>query len=154
MRDLPYSISIPDWYTLFVHAGIVPSLPLHLQERTNLVTMRNLLKVSSGDGPEVDVATTRIDIGTPWVDSWTGSINAPAGPPSTAPGDTRQPQQSQQSPWHIYFGHDARRGLQTAAFATGLDTGCVYGKKLTGIILPEKRLIEVPARAAYAPVAD
>ena len=55
-------------------------------------------------------------------------------------------------PEHAVFGHDAVRGLQQHALATGLDTGCVYGRELTGLLLPEHRLIAVPARRAYAPM--
>lgn len=55
-------------------------------------------------------------------------------------------------PEHVVHGHDAVRGLQQNAHATGLDTGCVYGRQLTALIWPEKRLVSVPARREYAPV--
>ncbi len=51
----------------------------------------------------------------------------------------------------VLFGHHAVQGLQHHPYAIGLDTGCVYGGRLTACILPEQRLVSVPARRAYAP---
>ncbi len=66
--------------------------------------------------------------------------------------------------WKVYrgdrrvaFGHDARRVLvrvdrDGVPWLMGLDTGCVYGKKLTGWLVEEDRLVQVPARRAYRPI--
>ena len=66
----------------------------------------------------------RADEGVPWASRWTGTDL-------------------------VVFGHDAIRGLQRYEQAIGLDTGCVYGGKLTALLLPSRRLVSVNARRAY-----
>ena len=47
------------------------------------------------------------------------------------------------------FGHWVRRQPLVLPNVIGLDTGCVYGGKLTAYLLPEKRLVRVRARKVY-----
>ena len=79
----------------------------------------NLRSISTDGKP-----SKRVSDGAPWASFWQG-------------------------PELILFGHDAVRGLQRHKYAYGLDSGCVYGGRLTAYSLPEGRFYSVPARRAY-----
>jgi hypothetical protein len=73
----------------------------------------------------------------------------PDGSGSRAPNDGVLWGSLWRGPELVVFGHHARAGLQQHPFAIGLDTGCVYGGRLTAYLLPERRFVSVPARRAY-----
>lgn len=115
--------ALPLWLALEEHDALV----VHAGLETNLPLKEqdpyNLMNMRSilADGS----ASRSYEEGTPWAELWPG-------------------------PRLVVFGHDAVRGLQTREHAIGLDTGCVYGGWLTGVWLPERDLVSVPARATYA----
>jgi len=142
MQELPYTVHIPAWSSLVIHAGLVPGVPLEQQKPVDMVTIRNIAKKEEdGDGME---GTSRIDIGEPWTSVWNGDGQAILS-------NSEHPAQEK---LHIVYGHDARRGLQQLSFSTGLDTGCAYGRHLSALILPDRQVVQVPARAVYTPVNE
>ena len=128
IEQLPYSVSIPHLNAVIVHAGLVPGIPLHRQSCEDLCDMRNVEMTISFPWGLV-VTAHRVPVrGVAWATQWQG-------------------------PQHVYFGHDCRRGLQQLPLATGLDTGCVYGGQLTGVVLDgnseSPRLLSVDARCQH-----
>ncbi|MBT7610520.1 MAG: hypothetical protein HN576_12245 [Bacteriovoracaceae bacterium] len=52
----------------------------------------------------------------------------------------------------IIYGHHAIKGLVIRDNVTGLDTGCVYGGKLSLLIMPERKIVQVDASRQYYPM--
>jgi bis(5'-nucleosyl)-tetraphosphatase (symmetrical) len=144
LSELPYSIRISPVVNqvddpshqgeastiVIVHAGFVPGVELERQTIQDMITLRNVARAGQ-DGnyvSEHDRAEPPDQLGpvVPWASAWKG-------------------------PGHVIFGHDARRGLQSHPHATGLDSGCCYGKELTGVSLPSRRIVQVKARHVYCP---
>lgn len=122
LSQLPYTITIPSLKAIIVHAGLIPGVPVREMAPSDLVEMRNVVK--EGNGYKANHTHRE---GVAWASVWPG-------------------------PEHVYFGHDAKRKLQKEKFATGLDTGCVYGNELTGLFIKGKRkgqFIHVKAKKAY-----
>jgi len=143
---MPYTLTISSHRAIVVHAGLVPGVPLPDQTLADMYMMRNLLpratnasdstssssntsvsssrSSSSGAGP-LWRATAADTTGVPWAPLW-------ADPE-----------------YKVYFGHDAKRGVQLCARATGLDSGSCYGKQLTAVSLPDDKLYSVQALKVY-----
>ena len=84
--------------------------------------------IAPGKRPE---ACTRAELtriravdGVPWFESWKG-------------------------PETVVYGHWAKMGKVDRPLAKGLDTGCVYGGRLTGIFWPRAEWVSVPARQTW-----
>jgi hypothetical protein len=121
--DWEWLAALPLWVELDAHDALVVHaglLPDLPLEDQDPYDLMNMRSILD-DGS----ASRSYEEGTPWASLWPG-------------------------PRLVVFGHDAVRGLQTREFAVGLDTGCVYGGWLTGLWLPERDLVSVPARATYA----
>ena len=118
LKELPFSLTLDRYRTILVHAGIVPGRSVRKQRLIDLYKMRNVFRQDAVNEREERVTTWQAvpketgKDGVPWAETYRG-------------------------PHHIFFGHDAIRSLQLHDFATGLDTGCVYGGKLSAAVLPD-----------------
>ncbi|RWS31683.1 uncharacterized protein B4U80_08692 [Leptotrombidium deliense] len=127
--SLPYTITLPSLNAVVVHAGLIPGVPYSQMNYNDFVHMRNILFTDYFEGEGIQASASHKK-GEPWAQHWPG-------------------------PLHVYFGHDAKRKLQQHKFATGLDTGCVYGNYLTAIFIKGPRkgsLVSVKANQDYQPV--
>lgn len=53
----------------------------------------------------------------------------------------------------VVFGHWAALGGVDRPKVIGLDTGCVYGGKLSCLIMPERKIVSVSAKKSYASIS-
>lgn len=101
---LPKGIAKNKFEIHVIHAGIDPKKALTAQQSWVLVNVRNILKGGTPSRKKKE--------GSGWTDLYN----------SMKPKPTSM----------IIYGHDAGRGLQKKDWSTGLDTGCVYAKALSG----------------------
>jgi hypothetical protein len=58
-----------------------------------------------------------------------------------------------EDPELIVFGHWASLGGLDRPNVVGLDTGCVYGGALSALVLPERKILRIPAKKIYCPIS-
>ena len=110
---------------LAVHAGIHPVLAVEATNPHFLTNVRHCNAQGEQPSPLLD-----------------GGLRAPRG--------YRAWFYHHRAMYTVVFGHWGRRGLVRRPRLYGLDTGCVYGGALSALLWPENRLVQVPAKKAYA----
>lgn len=153
-KDWEYIAQLPLWIDLarhdmrIVHAGLVPGVPIEAQDPRALMYIRSLRPSMNAHGLRAT------------------SSGADATDPEPAPPQAHE-ERGRES-WahsyhhgpHVVFGHNAQIAPEIAECATGIDTGAVYGGRLTAMVLREGEqvppakdrysvLVSVPARRAY-----
>ncbi|GFR39837.1 hypothetical protein Agub_g331 [Astrephomene gubernaculifera] len=150
LAELPFTVSVPEYGIAVVHAGLVPGLPLEQQDLWAMYKMRNLVRMEEQEEEGGKAAAVEGGPGEGAMTHGSANGNGAAAIIADGRGERRtryRPVEKAKEggdPWatlwqgppHVFFGHDAKRRLQLHPAATGLDTGCVYGGKLTAAVMP------------------
>lgn len=115
LRRLPHAISFTNFRKTVVHAGFNYWKPIHDQDVYEVMHMR----FSSMEQKVLKVHEKMQPGAHQWATKYNGRV--------------------QTKVTHVVFGHDAKAGLQQCDYATGLDTGCCYGEKLTALVCMSQR---------------
>ncbi|RAO71792.1 uncharacterized protein BHQ10_007804 [Talaromyces amestolkiae] len=112
---LPYNLtsSLGD-NLVVVHAGLVPRIPLEEQESHAIMHMRGLVRA-------VDNEDEFIPAEAPGEEGW------------IAEWDRWQDERTSNTT--VIFGHDAKRRLQLGRYTIGLDSACLYGRRLSAVVI-------------------
>lgn len=136
LRALPFVRTWDD--VVLVHAGVNPE-------------WRDVEGVLDGLDPLSDQADLSFAISARYCD-----------PHGERPAEDWPPPPPRYRPWYefyprdasetrtVVFGHWARNGLVIRPQVRGLDTGCVWGGKLSAWIAEDDRIVQVDARRAYS----
>jgi len=120
LETSPLFLDLPEHGARVVHAGVLPGVAFGAQSPQTLMRIRTVRVPGKVRGRTRPKPTNVL---------WGAAY---AGPPQ------------------VVFGHNAAPGLQLHPWATGLDTGCVYGGRLTAMVLASGQRIprSIAARRA------
>lgn len=100
-------VRLPYFNVVGVHGGFMPGTAIEMQDPKQIIRLRYIDPVEKR---MFTLAEGDGDKGSFWAENWVG-------------------------PEHVYFGHAWAKEIQHFPHATGLDTGCVYGNKLSAVVL-------------------
>jgi hypothetical protein len=118
LESLELYIDLPDHELRLVHAGVVPGVPIEAQDEQSLLCMRYL-------GPRNEPIE---------------KIGVPRGEAVEKDGIVLWGRRYTGPP-HVVFGHNAQLEPQLHPWATGIDTGVVYGERLTAMVLEKDQRV-------------
>ncbi|CDZ96588.1 Serine/threonine-specific protein phosphatase/bis(5-nucleosyl)-tetraphosphatase [Phaffia rhodozyma] len=144
LLSLPLKLHLPSVHTFIAHAGLLPvstaSTPADSNSKPkwkspSLPRLQAELSLLSDVEPNTDpwvllnmrsilangTLTKSSKMGEPWSDLWNDEMK-----------DCRD---GRCWPSNVVYGHAASRGLDVKTYSFGLDSGCVYGKQLTALVL-------------------
>jgi hypothetical protein len=125
IASLPRTLSLGHGWVA-VHAGFLPGRRIAAQPPDWIIRLRYV------DAVGARVARLRGDGGEPgvrrWAQAWTGPERVVYG---HHPQSLSEPRRDEPAP-----------GVR----CVGIDTGCVYGGRLTALVLPDERIVQVASR--------
>ncbi len=109
----------------------IASWPYYLELETCLVVHAGIdpQKSLQEQKRETLVSVRQLANGKPWYESYTASKL-------------------------IVHGHWAQQGVVMRDNVIGLDSGCVYGRELTALVLPERECVSVKAKRVYQKISS
>lgn len=125
MLQLPKELSVRKVPVYVVHAGIDPTVELMKQQPWVLTNVRNLLK----DGTPYRKKKKGL--------GWAKAFND---------GGSKN--------FMLVYGHDAGRSLNVKKWSVGLDSGCVYGRALSGYVVETGQVYTIPCPSMAGPDED
>jgi hypothetical protein len=131
MTNCPLILDIPELNARVVHGGLDPTIPNIIDnDPWSVMNMRDMdsnnepskkkLKKHNMDDEDIKHWTTA------YQEFFASNTNATT----------------------IYYGHDASRGLLLESQTIGVDSGCVYGRKLSAIEMRTKQLYQIECHIA------
>lgn len=119
LKTFHLTLHFPGLQTVFVHAGFLPDKPWEKQGPNIITRIQSINRKTGAYGKRSEVPK-----GTSWMQFW-------KGPP------------------FAICGHTPRNEVARTRWAMCIDTGCVYGGKLTAYELTEQRLYQIDALRPY-----